>query len=91
MEGKGDSSINLAEAAAHVLLEALHMHCQQGRTPAQHNGCVKSTTHFQIKSHNQGQYSTITMYGIVVESFNSAPAGQVAMHDSYAWVQLMNA
>ena len=55
MEGKGDSPINLAEAAAHVLLEALYMHCQQGRTPAHHNGFVNITTHFQIESHNQGQ------------------------------------
>ena len=34
MEGEGDSSINLAEAGAHVLLEALHVHCQQGGAPA---------------------------------------------------------
>ena len=65
VEGEGDSPINLAEAAAHVLLEALHMHCQQGRTPAHHNGCVNSTTHFYMESHSNGQFSTIALYGIV--------------------------
>jgi hypothetical protein len=90
VEGKGDSPINLAEAVAHILLEALHMHCQQGRTSAYHNVYVTTTTHFQIKSHTKGQFSTVT-YSIIVKSFKSALAGQVAMYDSYAWVQLMNA
>ncbi len=87
VEGEGDSPINLAEAAAHVLLEALHMHCQQGRAPAHHNGFVKTTTHFQIESHNTGQPSTVAMYGIVGQEIrlNICWAG---CNDSYAWVQL---
>ena len=83
MEGEGDSPVNLAEAAAHVLLEALHMHCQQGRTPAHHNGCVNTTTHFQVKSHNNGQVSTVTKYGaingIIGQETGLSAAGQVAM------------
>jgi len=65
VKGEGHSPINLAEAAAHVLLEALHMHCQQGRTPAHHKGCVNTTTHFQVESHNTGKFLTVAMYSIV--------------------------
>lgn len=79
VEGKGDSPINLAEAAAHVLLEALHMHCQQGRTPAHHNGCLNTTIPFRFKSQKHRQFSATTTYGIVVKSFNSTLAGQVTM------------
>lgn len=32
-EAEGQTSVQLAEAAPHVLLEALHMDCQQRRTP----------------------------------------------------------
>ena len=62
MEGEGDSSINLAEAGAHVLLEALHVHCQQGGAPAHHNGFVSITTYFQIESHSAlaGQVACMT-------------------------------
>ena len=35
VDGKGDCAINFAEASTHVLLEPLHMHSQQRRTPAQ--------------------------------------------------------
>lgn len=35
VDGERDCAINLAEAATHVLLKALHMHSQQRRTPAQ--------------------------------------------------------
>jgi hypothetical protein len=54
VKGEGHSPINLAEAAAHVLLEALHMHCQQGGAPAHHTGFANDTTDFQIKSRNTG-------------------------------------
>lgn len=95
MEGEGDSPVNLAEAAAHVLLEALHMHCQQGRTPAHHNGCVNTTTHLQVKSHNNGQVSTVTKYGaingIIGQELDSALLARLQCNGSYAWVLLVYA
>lgn len=41
VDGERNCAINLAEAAAHVLLKPLHMHSQQRRTPAH----VTATTH----------------------------------------------
>lgn len=35
VDGERNCAINLAEAAAHVLLESLHVHSQQRGTPAQ--------------------------------------------------------
>ena len=53
VEGEGDCAVNLTKAAAHVLLEALHMNSQQMGAPAyMHSQQGRAPAHTRWQSHS---------------------------------------